>query len=126
MITIPDKPIPKKSAKPGYKRLYNSQTAEMNAVKLLIKSQVKHEPITGPIKLKVTYYMPIPKTRRKKGTQEGDWHIIKPDEDNLTKFIKDCMTGIVWDDDCQVCSANYEKIYGDEPRTEIEYWRLKK
>ena len=42
------------------------------------------------------------------------------------KFIKDCLSGVVWQDDTQICKFRepVEKIYGEHPRTEIEVFRL--
>lgn len=38
-------------------------------------------------------------------------HIIKPDRDNLDKAVLDCLTGLVWVDDCQAYSGLIEKYY---------------
>ena len=72
--------------------------------------------------LKATYlfYMPIPKTKTKK-IKEGDWHIVRPDDDNIEKIYKDCLTkaGIL-KDDCIICYTIKMKIYSNDPRVEIK------
>jgi len=45
-----------------------------------------------------------------------EYHIIKPDIDNIMKIILDSLNGIIFKDDSQVVSGKYEKRYavGDE------------
>lgn len=47
-------------------------------------------------------------------------HITKPDTDNLTKFLFDNMSGIIFPDDRQIVRETAEKRYGTQARTEIE------
>jgi Holliday junction resolvase RusA-like endonuclease len=44
----------------------------------------------------------------------------RPDWDNLGKIASDACNGIVFADDCQVFDGRVIKIYGDDPRMEIE------
>ena len=121
-IVIPGKPIPKKGVKLGNQgRNYNPQKKLMDTIRWIIKSQYKGELLTGAVKLDVIYFMPIPSSlsRKKQALMPYTPHIKRPDEDNLTKLIKDCMSGIVYKDDSQVCDARYIKIYSKNPRTEI-------
>lgn len=46
-------------------------------------------------------------------------HTKKPDLDNLVKFAKDCLNGVAWQDDSQVCELEAWKAYDEKPRTEI-------
>lgn len=41
------------------------------------------------------------------------------DTDNLTKAVKDALTGIAYVDDCQVCEEHVVKEWGPEDRTII-------
>ena len=86
----------------------------------------------GNIILCITFYMPRPKNHYRTGKyshllkkDSPKLHIVKPDIDNLAKFVMDAMQGILWDDDCYVCALEARKVYSDKPRTEIEYWQLK-
>lgn len=36
-------------------------------------------------------------------------HLKKPDRDNLDKAVLDALTGIFWQDDCQVCDGRIQK-----------------
>jgi Holliday junction resolvase RusA-like endonuclease len=124
-ITILGKPIHKK--RPRFARhgrfitTYSDQKDEQNDIRLIIKSQLSCEPLTCPICLEVKFYMPIPKSYSKKKRERliGRHHTKKPDIDNLEKFICDCLNGIAWRDDAQVAISHTEKIYDENPRTEI-------
>lgn len=82
----------------------------------------KDEPITGPIKVNLTFYMPMPESWSgvKKRRMEGAPHTTKPDRDNLEKGVCDALNKIVWKDDGQVCDGRTRKFYSNEPRIEIE------
>ncbi len=77
-----------------------------------------------PLKLRVIFFMPIPKNTSKKKRESLVWHTKKPDADNLLKAIKDAMNEIVYHDDGQVCEINVEKLYSENPRTEITIYKL--
>ena len=65
------------------------------------------EPLRGPLSVKLTFFMPRPKSRK------GDvWHTTKPDADNLTKAVLDALTDAgIWGDDAQVARQLVEKFY---------------
>ena len=48
-----------------------------------------------------------------------NYHSVKPDIDNLIKYISDVMNKGFYIDDSQICSIQAEKKYGDPPRTEV-------
>lgn len=50
------------------------------------------------------------------------WKSSKPDRDNLDKGCLDCLTGVVWVDDAQVCDGRIRKAVvepGQQPGVEI-------
>ena len=130
-LTIPGKPIAK--ARPRFYRrgkfvgTYNSQDTEEGRFMLECKSQLGDNVLlTGPIAMVVTFYMPRPKGHYGTGRNAcrlkpsaPEYHIVKPDTDNLVKFVKDCLNGIVWKDDCQVYKIHALKEYSDTPMTEM-------
>ena len=81
----------------------------------------------GPIALGLTFVMPIPKSNwpqyKIRDLKRGMifYHFIKPDLDNLIKFVKDCLQGICYANDSQVATMDPHpvKIYGLEPKTII-------
>lgn len=99
----------------------------------LAKRQANLEvPIGKPIRIKeVVFVMPMPKSgyvsyrengkRKKKKVNPGDYHTTTPDIDNLFKGVTDSLNGIIWKDDNLICEVDRQrKIYGEEPRIEIE------
>lgn len=60
-------------------------------------------PLEGPLRLELLFIMPRPgylcwKTK----AMPRQWHVAKPDADNLAKSVKDALTGVLWRDDCQI------------------------
>ena len=135
MITliIPGKPIAKKRPRfvtrdrrglplPNVKTI-NIQETEEGKFLFHVYKQWKKPPIEGAIILSVKFLMPIPASESKKNikfmTTGEIKHIKKPDLDNLLKFTKDCLNGVVWKDDAQVFSIIAEKRYDPNPKTII-------
>jgi Holliday junction resolvase RusA-like endonuclease len=121
-LTIPGKPIAKK--RPRFFRrgnfvgTYNDQQTEEGRWQLMAQSQIKETVPTGtPIALVCMFYMPIPKSTPKKNRTTD--HTKKPDLDNLVKYVKDCLNGVLWHDDSQVSHLTATKRYSENPRTEI-------
>ena len=104
--------------------MYDPQSAEKKAEKKLIRSQWEGNPLHGPLKVTITFFMKMPSWATKKDTCLIGWgvnkHVAKPDLDNLAKKILDECTGIVWDDDRQVVELNLKKEYSHNPRLEME------
>lgn len=78
-----------------------------------------HEPLAGPVKVDVTFYMPRPKSVSKKET----WQAKRPDIDNIAKGLLDAMTHAgFWKDDGCVAELNLRKLYacpGFEPQAHV-------
>ena len=128
-ILLRGQPIPLKRhrhTKTG--RTYNSQNKEMNAVAQYIKSQCDSVEIEGPLRLKLIFGMKIPQSYsvRRIRSVNGQAHFIKPDLDNLIKFISDCIvrSGIV-KDDSQFAQIEAYKMYDLAPNTRITIEHLK-
>lgn len=125
MITIElfGNPIPQ--ARPrivrGGKHAYDPKASLKEGYKWQIKSQFRDEPITAPFAADIIFFMPIPKSLsgvKKRQMLNGRIpHIKKPDLDNLSKFIFDCMNTLVFDDDSQLVELRAKKIYSDKPGT---------
>ena len=84
----------------------------------------------GPVALGLTFIMPVTKNWPKyklRDLKRGVifYHHSRPDLDNLIKFVKDCLSGMVYRDDNQVALMREpQKIYGLEPKTIIEVEQL--
>jgi len=128
-ITINGRPIAKQ--RPRFARIgkgvhtYSAQAAEEGRWILEAQQQVK-KPLAGPLTLSLVFAMPRPKHHYGTGKNLGKlkdsaplWHTGKPDLDNLAKFVKDCLNGVAWQDDSQVCRLVAQKVYSDKPQTVV-------
>ena len=123
-IMIPGKPIAKK--RPRFARrgkfvvTYNDQQTEEGKWILTARQQIKEKiPPEIPVTLQCRFCMPIPASTSKKKRLSLYYHTKKPDLDNLIKFVKDCLNGELWHDDGQVAQLIADKIYTEDPRTEL-------
>ena len=127
-LTIPGNPIPQKrpkfSSRGKFVQVYNPGKKDQDVIKILLKQIWEHEPISDPVELDITFYMPIPKgtskIKYKEMVSDQINHVKKPDVDNLLKTVLDCMNDIVFEDDRQVHKITANKRYGETPRTEIK------
>jgi len=82
-------------------------------------------PLVGPMRVDLWFYFPRPKYHfRKDGQLKQEApirHIVRPDRDNAEKVILDCLTRAgFWDDDCQVCAGEVNKLYANtEPGVRV-------
>lgn len=113
----------------GSKRIFKGRLVEASSEKLkrwrkaVTEACLAHmeetgwRPFTGPVQLRITFYMARPKTVKR------DLPIVPPDLDKLVRGVGDALTyGEAWGDDSQVVSLNVEKVYADDraPGAEIE------
>ena len=74
-----------------------------------IGEQWDHEKLEGPVKVRFLFLLPRKKTvKRKFPISKFDG-----DVDKLVRAILDAMTGIVYNDDSQVCDSSEQKRYAD-------------
>ncbi len=102
-------------------RMYDSGTADdwKSQIAIAAKPFIPAEPLTGPIRVDLTFYFQRPKSHYRTGRRatemRGDaptWHTSRPDFDNLAKGVLDAMTVLgVWRDDSQVCAGSVSKFY---------------
>lgn len=81
-----------------------------------------------PLKLTATFYMPIPKSAsvKLKRSLVGAWHVKKPDTSNVVKSVEDALNKLAYADDSQIAWLDCKKVYGEEPRLEIEFTELER
>lgn len=89
-----------------------------------IKAYAPSEPYAGPIKVDLTFYLPIPKaTSKVKKRQMVNGVILpakRPDLDNLAYLMTNAMKEIIYLDDSQIVDACNHKRYGEEPKTVVK------
>jgi Holliday junction resolvase RusA-like endonuclease len=81
---------------------------------------------SGPLEVFIWFTMPIPDSysKKKKAGLIGEYHIKKPDTDNLVKGVFDALNKILWQDDNQVSKVTAIKVYGEIPGIEVEVLAL--
>ena len=79
--------------------------------------------LEGPIAVSQMFWFPRPASMtKKKLPNPAVWKSSKPDRDNLDKGCLDCLTGVLWVDDAQVCDGRIRKAIvepGQQPGVEI-------
>ena len=92
----------------------------------ILQKNAPEMPISTPIALELTFYMPRPKGHYGSGTKSAclkdsapEWHTSKPDLDNLCKFVQDSLNGVFYKDDSLIYSLIAQKVYSERPKTEI-------
>ena len=96
---------------------------EFKAFAKLQMIQQVEETLDCPIEMEVFFYLPIPKATSKKKhalmlSNEIKHQKVK-DIDNMLKYLFDVMNEIVFKDDKQIWNIKAQKLYSDDPRTEI-------
>jgi len=123
-IEIMGRPVPWTAPYVGKRGTFSKHTVKKHENKWLLKSEFNQEPWSCPVYLTLLFYFAPPKSTssvRKTQMLNGRMHHIKrPDLSNCIKFIEDCGTGILWDDDSQIISLNCRKVYGIAEKTIIK------
>ena len=111
-------PIPLARPRLGHNHAFDSQKRVKAMIGLQLNSYHRgRPPLTGPLQLDVTYFMKTPKAKPKLNNQH---HAVRPDLDNLIKMTLDtCQDCNCFLDDAQICVIHAQKIYSQEPRTEL-------
>jgi len=87
-------------------------------------------PMLGPVRLDLTFVLPIPASKprwwREAAAAGRIYPITKPDRDNLAKLAQDAFSrsGRWWRDDSQVVAGEVRKVYGEAPETRVEILEL--
>lgn len=102
--------------------VYDPQKEEKEQAILQLRLQQKrYHLFTGPLRLDVSFFMPIPASLsfKKQQALKGVSHDKRPDLSNLIKFVEDVAQGTLFRDDSQIVVTTARKIYSDWPRTEL-------
>lgn len=101
----------------GSKNVYRGRLVEAQGTKLKVwREEVKQaaakvyqdEPLTGAIRLEVTFWMPRGKTVKR------ELPTVPPDGDKLLRAIGDSLTGTIYVDDSQITDCTIFKRYADD------------
>ena len=126
-LVIPGKPLGKQRPrvlKNGITYTPDKTVNYETLVKQLYITEHFQKQLPGAIKATITAYMYIPKSESKKRKKKMLINEIlpckMPDWDNIGKIITDALNGLAYDDDKQIVDARVIKLYGDQPRVEVE------
>lgn len=131
IIELKGNPIPlqrhRSCMRNGKAFIYDSQLRE----KIIFIKRVRNQICAGGViaellskeshSVSLIFEMPYPlsKIRKKMPPLQDIPHVIKPDLDNLVKFVFDCGNGLLWSDDKKINNVNAKKVYSYEPKTII-------
>lgn len=86
------------------------------------------EPLTQALSIEIDVYREIPKSWSKKKKEDATngtlLPTVKSDVDNYAKGIMDAISGIIYEDDKQVCELKVTKKYSNDPRAEVKIRNL--
>lgn len=90
-------------------------------VAVAAKPYIPAEPLSGPLRVSLTFYFPRPKSHFRTGRYAHEMrpdapslHAKKPDRDNLEKAVTDALTvARMWQDDSQICDGPLRKRFDD-------------
>jgi Holliday junction resolvase RusA-like endonuclease len=106
-IRIPFTPKPKASVQKGKSGWYNPSYKSMNITKRYVKKALEgteFELLKGPLLVIVHFRIPAPISQPSHSREPRHLlpHLIRPDGDNLEKFLNDSLNGVVWADDSRI------------------------
>jgi len=131
LFEIPIHPVPKArprtfTNKHGLSRTYTPKKTKdfEGLVRDWIAANHNKHPFEGPLKLELTFMMPVPKSYSKKSRNwclsKFGTHTKKPDLDNLEKSVMDAAEGILYYNDSQICSKISNKVWAEKPMIVLE------
>lgn len=123
-FTIPGAPIALQRARKGKHGFYDPQRHMKNAMMIYL-SHYEGPLLTGPLFLSVYFYMPIPKITSKKKIEEmkGTCHHLRPDADNMQKWIFDiCQdSGNIFKDDASIAAGLFFKVWEENKQARTTF-----
>jgi len=131
-IIIEGNPIPQRRPEVriwnGKVRGYDPSAQKKEEIKkqLWAEKKIKEMYKDCPLRVKVEFYMAIPKSLslKKQKELENQYHIKRPDLDNLYKLVTDLLEGMAYNKDECICDFSGVKRYSSKPRTEITIEKL--
>lgn len=123
---VPDIPVAKGRPRVTRNGTYTPRKTKdyEKLVQYSFRSQYKGQALQGALKIRIDFYMYIPKnTSKKRRKLKNDKQILptkRPDFDNLTKSITDALNGLAFEDDNQIVEAHIYKYYSDVPRAVVK------
>ena len=132
MIEITVDGTPKAQKRPRFVRagkgvrVYDPSAKEKKAFRKECLADAPIDPIEGAVSIQVEFVMPRPKYHYGTGKNSDEVkasspeeHTVKPDTDNMIKFLMDALNGLYWKDDCVIDEIIARKRWGKEGYTKM-------
>lgn len=127
-LTIKGNPQPWQRAEKRGKRHFTPpkmkayQRTIAQIARIAMRREGLREPLDAPIVLRATAIIapPASYSKKRKLALIGAPVAVAPDGDNYLKNVKDALEGVVYVNDSRVFDGRIVKLYGVEPRLEIE------
>ena len=136
LLSFTIKAVPQPQLRPrvatvgGHPHVYDpSSTRDFKRIvtKLASDEMAGHEPITGPIRVALTFYRPVQQSLSKaefdRRATGDELPTVKPDVSNYLKSVEDALNGVVWVDDRMITTEIIKKRYSTVPRITLKIWR---
>lgn len=127
-LEIPGIPISWRAHAGSGRRSFNPLYKEREMIQWYVKNQTSVF-LEGALHIDYEFHLPIPKSfskKKRRAAIEGVLpHISKKDCTNMQKFFEDCIKGILFEDDAQVISGSFKKLYSENPHTIITVSEVK-
>jgi Holliday junction resolvase RusA-like endonuclease len=121
-------PKPVRKTQWGKGKVWNPSKQYEETIAWQIRPFAPKEPISGPVAVDMTFYMPIPKgtpaLKRKQMLAGIIHHVKRPDRDNLAYPVTNAMKNIIYEDDSQIVMGDTKKLYGEVPKIVIRVREL--
>jgi Holliday junction resolvase RusA-like endonuclease len=117
-------PKPQKQTKFSYKGAYDPSKEYKNSIQWQMKPYAPKNPILGPVRVHLTFLLPIPiGTSKIKKRQMINGICVpwkRPDLDNLAYTVTNAMQNVIYEDDSQIIDLVLSKRYAEMPKIIIK------
>lgn len=111
----------------GFKGQYDPSKEDKRTFLDLALEYKPEKPLNEPLFVRLCFCFPRPKNHYGTGKNSNtlknnvpEFVAVKPDIDNLTKYVLDALNGVFWRDDSLIVIKYAEKIYTNgTPATEV-------
>jgi len=102
----------------GKHGFFDKKSKQKDLVRYQLKALYKDKPLSEPVSLEFTFYLPIPKSASKKKKQMMLDNLISPttpDTTNMQKLYEDCLQNIVIENDRLSNKISSVRYYSNTP-----------
>jgi Holliday junction resolvase RusA-like endonuclease len=121
-------PKPQKQTLYGKRRFYDPSKEYKQALQWQMRPYAPKEPLEGPVKVHIHFYMPMPKdVTAPKRRQMINGIIVpckRPDLDNLAYSVTNAMNELIYADDSQIIDLTLSKRYSENPKIVVKIIEL--